>query len=158
MMAPVPYTRAAVQRIRDGASAADLGWSATMFERVCRDHGIDPLARRRVVPVAAAVVEAAPPSDALRFDAKTGEIFHEGLVIALPRVQAQIFAVLYDAYRMGNRDFIPAGTIHRLTENDADCSTVPTAIRRIKVRLAKLPLTIESKNGHNGGSRLKMDS
>jgi len=74
MMAPVPYTRAAVQRIRDGASAADLGWSATMFERVCRDHGIDPLARRRVVPVAAAVVEAAPPSDALRFDAKTGEL------------------------------------------------------------------------------------
>jgi hypothetical protein len=55
MIGRAPYNSDALQRIRKGASARDLGWDQPFYERVCRAQGIAPVAV--AVPATVAIVE-----------------------------------------------------------------------------------------------------
>lgn len=72
-----PYTKDAITRIKNGATAAELGWDVTFYTRVCREHGLpqNVLAlKTHVVPVIAdaptiSCAEAKRPGKAKKPDA-----------------------------------------------------------------------------------------
>jgi len=62
----MPFTVAALARIKNGATARDLGWPETFYISVCRKHGLEPTRshppKTQAAPEIAAVV--APPAPA----------------------------------------------------------------------------------------------
>jgi len=63
---PAPYTRDTLALIRDGASAADLGWDQNFYVSICRKHGL-------------AGVAPAPPHDPALPPAQVQQIRAEAL-------------------------------------------------------------------------------
>lgn len=177
-MTYVPFTPAAVKRIREGATADDLGWSTTMYQRVCRERGIDPLAAPKLkvvpaeeVPVSQEEVEKPEPApepeppkqqmrksrerDVLRFDRRTGELFYHDIVVAFNAIQAKVFEALFDKHVADHSAFITASEVCDLTLIE-EVSTVEVALRQINNRLVRLGLRIEGRRSAGGGYRLRI--
>jgi len=152
MQQPVPYTRAAIKLIRDGASAKDLGWSESRYDTVCRSHGIE---REKPRPQAVAAPSDRPPHE-LDFRHKSGEVIRAGIIVSLPSMQARAFKPLYDRLVLNDDSFMSGAEIGELI------ACVPrSAYRtfdRLNKRLAPLRCRIESKGGNLGGFRLRMDT
>lgn len=45
-MSFVPYTKEALTRIKNGATATELGWSELFYARICREHGLERIIYR----------------------------------------------------------------------------------------------------------------
>lgn len=161
-MNPVPYTRAAVQRIREGATAAELGWSGTMFERVRREHGIDIMPIVKAAPIVpeaeipSARVVAADEGAVLRFDRKTGDIFYHGVVIPLKPVQAKVFEAFFDLHASGDEAFHTAEDINKRMGSTSEAHAAMQSIRALNHKLQRIGVRIESKQGNCGGFRLRV--
>jgi hypothetical protein len=131
MTEPVPYTRDAIRMIRSGASAADLGWPASMYERVCRSHGIEQAKPRR---------EVIRQEDDPR-----------------PEPQGEAFGVLYNRYLEGDQKFMSAFDISGKLKKECSTRNVINMLYRMNRRLAPLKCWIEAKAGKDGGYRLRVE-
>lgn len=151
MSGPVPYTRDAIRQIRAGATARDLGWSSTMYDRVCREQGIS-----RGVQVDYAKVVRASEDDGLRFDRATGEAFAHGIVVALPKGQAAIFSLLFELHAAGGDRFIKREEV--ATAQSRSLKTISDQVQRLNAKLKPLGISIETRMGNAGGYRLRVPS
>lgn len=161
----VPYTREAVQAIKEGASAADLGWDQSFYERVCRERGIHPLAPSKPGAPLSFVVRPVIVDDVLRtgwgryetrtvrfdlpeFKGGTREFSRE-----LGRHSANLL-LLMSRVPTGNyvdtRAFADATGITR----NFSFEVVKTALRGLEASLIYTPLSIE--RAERKGSRLIM--
>jgi hypothetical protein len=148
----VPYTRKVIQRIRNGASAKDLGWSDSMYDGICRSHGIERPKKR------AAVVQRADGRDhVVDFRRRSGEIIRADIIVALSPVQAEAFGVLYDLYLTGEQRFISAFEVSGCLKKECSARNVVNMFTRMSDRLAPLKCWIEVKTGSHGGFRLRVD-
>lgn len=155
MSEPVPYTRAAIQDIRNGATAADLGWTDSRFDNVCRTHGI---ARSRPSPKPSGGSTQSHGHGDITFDPRSGEIIRAHIASALPLMQAAVFKVLYDRHVAGNAAFISSSDISELIPLDTSPRNIVFTMQRMEDRLAPLKCWIETKYGQNGGYRLRVDT
>lgn len=159
MNAYVPYTRNAVQLIRNGASARDLGWADSMYASVCRSHG---LAQHQGPgkPVSRHVSSRVPASieDIVRYRSAGHEVIREDVALALSRVQGIVFALLLDRWRGGTQDFISTSAILTTIGATTSEKAMKENIARLSIRLTPLRMWIESKMGSTGGFRLRVDA
>jgi hypothetical protein len=155
MMQPVPYTRDAIRLIRNGASAADLGWPASMYERVCRSHGIEQAKPRR--EVVRQQEDDLRPEPLLQFRPRSSEIIRAGIIIAVSPVQGEAFGILYNRYIAGEQNFISAFDISGKLKKECSTRNVVNMLYRMNRRLAPLKCWIEAKVGKDGGYRLRVE-
>jgi hypothetical protein len=155
MMQPVPYTRDAIRLIRNGASAADLGWPASMYERVCRSHGIEQAKPRR--EVVRQQEDDLRPEPLLQFRPRSSEIIRAGIIIAVSPVQGEAFGILYNRYTAGEQNFISAFGISGKLKKECSTRNVVNMLTRMNRRLAPLKCWIEAKVGKDGGYRLRVE-
>lgn len=101
MNPPVPYTREAIARMRQGATAVDLGWDQATYQRRARHHGIE------VAPSAIAAAVPEPDPDLIRWDVRTGEFARGKVRFAMPDKMARIFDVLHRRFAAGDLDYMP---------------------------------------------------
>jgi hypothetical protein len=162
MQQPVPYTPKAVQLIRNGASAADLGWSETMYHSVCASHGLEEVKGARKSAKAAAIslpVVAAPNVQVdVQFSASSREVIRAGICVALTRVQTKVFGVLFDRHSGGLEDFINASGVAELLGKDTSPQNIRDLAARLSANLTPLKMWIETKHGPTGGFRLRVDA
>jgi hypothetical protein len=154
MMEPVRYTPKAVRLIRNGASAADLGWPASMYERVCRSHGIEQAKPRREV---VRQEDDPRPEPLLQFRHRSSEIVRAGIIIAVSPVQGEAFGILYGRYITGEQNFISAFDISGKLKKECSRRNVVNMLYRMNRRLAPLKCWIEAKVGKDGGYRLRVE-
>lgn len=150
----VPYTLKAIRLIRGGASAKDLGWADSMYDSVCRSHGIE-----RARPRAEVVRRPdTRPEHIIDFRHRSGEIIRASVIIALSPVQAEAFGILYERYIGDEPGFISAFDISGKLKKECSTRNVVNMIARLNDRLAPLKCWIEGKLGSNGGYRLRVDA
>lgn len=145
MTSPVPFTRAAVDLIRKGASARDLGWSDGMYARVCRNHGLK-------------VVEPAPferpkpptnPYRLIRYDDGLAVIEFNGRVVSLRSPSdATIFATLLHRARKGDDSLMPSEDFRSSRERKWSTSQFCRLVDRLNETIAPLGLIVETKRGN----------
>lgn len=150
----VPYTPRVIQLIRNGASAADLGWAPSMYASVCRSHGLE----QRADP-AKEKPKAAPEcaGDTIRYSPTAHELTRDGKALALSRVQGAVFALLLERWRTGAPDYISTGAILSTIGATTSEKAMKENIARLSAKLSLLRLWIESKMGAIGGFRLRVD-
>ncbi len=153
MNAHVPYTRSAIQLIRNGATAADLGWAASMYESVCRSHGI-----QCKKPEMGQTVYPDEPAHELIFRSRTNEVIRASIVVFLTPAQSRAFKPLYDRYTRGDEAFMNAVDISEAISDDCTQKNAAHILRRINARLTPLHCWIETKMGAQGGFRLRVES
>ena len=62
---PMPYSRDALDMIRRGACAYDLGWDEGFYERICRKHGLQTCRGPILQPLDPPKINKAGPEDAI---------------------------------------------------------------------------------------------
>jgi hypothetical protein len=150
------YTPKAVQLIRNGASAADLGWSASMYDSVCTTHGISHGSKTNDI-----VRYQNPKSQIVEFREKSGEVIRNSIIVALPRNEAELFAALYKRWLADNDSFASASALFEMKvygagRGDRVDMKVNRAAHRISQSLSPIRIWIETK--HRVGYRLRVDA
>jgi len=153
MTTPVPYTRTAVQMIRNGVSAAQLGWPESMFASICNRHGI----ACEKAP-AEAIARTQKSARELDFRHRSGEVIRAGIVVSLPDMQAKVFKPLYERFIVHDESFVPGDDLAQFMSEASVRRSAGRAVHRLNVRLAPLRCWIEAKGGRDGGFRLRMDT
>lgn len=150
----VPYTRSAVQLIRNGATALDLGWTDSMFDSVCRTHSI---ARPKPAPKPVDTPAIQRCGD-VTFNKHSGETVRSHIAVTLPAMQSAVFKVLYERLAADNLEFISATNVAELIPLDTSPRNIVFTMTRLEDRLAPLKCWIERKFGQNGGYRLRVEA
>lgn len=105
-----PYNPHTLKQIKQGATAAQLGWDVEFYTSVCRKHGLSPVIPINPKPQAPpAIAEIAKPSKRddvpttespgpvshiCLFDPRQDEITRGAITVNLSKQQGQLFAVL----------------------------------------------------------------
>lgn len=156
MTQAIPYTRSAVQLIRNGATALDLGWSESMYDSVCATHGI---ARERKPQEI--IYHTNPKAQVIEFRQKSSEVIRNSIVVALRRKDTELFAALYKRWLADNENFASAATlfeakIYGAGRDDRLDMKVNRAVHRITQSLSPIRIWIETKP--RVGYRLRVDA
>jgi len=111
----VPFTRDVLTRIKNGATAAELGWDDTFYVSICRKHGLEIIkyspAKTQATPVIAAVVKTEPapaptlkplvttqpPKGEASLNIITRVLSRGDATLTLPNRQAELLALLANA-------------------------------------------------------------
>jgi hypothetical protein len=151
-MTPAAYTPVTLNRIRAGASAAELGWSDQRFATICQRHGLGsriPLSECRPV--------VAPPQGGLAFNAKMLTISIGGKSVQITRPMAALFEVLLNRHRARNTELVSGDDLGALVAQSVHRAQISQTICRMNRRLATIALWIEGRKGNNGGYRLRVE-
>lgn len=152
----IRYTPHAVQLIRNGASAADLGWSGSMYDSVCLTHGIARPPRPQEI-----IHYRNPKAQIVEYRQRSSEIIRGDIILALPREHAEIFTALYKRWLAGDDRFASAAALHdsKVYRGDFDRRlrmNANRAVHRLSQLLAPLRIWIETKPRY--GYRLRVDA
>lgn len=151
----VPFTREALQRLRAGASAAELGWSESFYQRICREQGIQaykpttswaPLPigfRERIEAVLRGNWHETATRDIDILDLATNQII---LLPELPILQCLIVVRLLLA-----QSIVGSDQIFRNSQYNYLHWRVSRAVKALNKTLAKTVITVESRSGPDGG-------
>lgn len=164
----VPYTPAAVRRIKAGAAARDLGWDSEMYRRVCREHGIAPCDMTTAI-APAPVVAAAPPRQPeiptpapapaaaaldASFDHASGVVVHRCFTLRLRGpIQRNILRALFEAHAAGGDDFARGEWI--AAHAGTSLESLSVVIQALRGHLRQIGLAVEGRCSRGGGYRLR---
>jgi hypothetical protein len=150
MSEPAAYTPATLARIRKGASAADIGWTAERYNRVCDEHRIE---RRPDVVVSIKALRRSVIGQ-VSYNGSTG-IIHRGYndVLLSKQREKLVFEHLFAVAAADDETFVSRA---ELMELGGKCSeqTIRHVMYRLSDRLAPVKCRIMSSFGKNGGYRL----
>lgn len=151
MSEPIRYTPRAVQLIRNGASAADLGWSPSMYDSVCATHGIACGPKPHEI-----IHYKNPKAQVVEFRPASSEVLRGSIIVALPRAQAELFAALYKRWLSGDETFASGAKLCHAASEKRLSMRINRAVQRISPHLTPLRIWIETKP--RVGYRLRVDA
>lgn len=136
-----PYTRDTLARIRQGASARELGWDETFYASVCRKHGLR-------------IPQAEPPSESspvvISYNPRTRVLKRASASIVLPVRQGLLFETIA---RAGQDAPVTRAMIAMAL--GVGIGSVGAYVTVLRDNLAKLHLDIAARGGRGtGGYRI----
>ena len=171
MTTSAPYTPATLNRIRQGASALQLGWREERYVRVCRDHGIEPVAaapvsvvtieRPKVIIVAEVVREPAPyippamPMGGVGpyWDDETGTFCCGPACVTVSSLQQiKIMNRLFGSYRVSDAARLSGAEIADMLGTSPECAR--QHIFNLSRKIAPTGWCVTGNKGRGGGYQL----
>ena len=152
-MTPAPFSPATLKRIREGASAADLGWNQQRYNRICDTHGLEKVASADNVK---AVVLGARAVDygRVNYNPATGLITcgYQDVLLSGGR-EKDVFEFLF---ARASRDDDTLVSRNELIATTGVCSLtyMGSLLRRLSAKIEPVQCRIEYHVGASGGCRL----
>jgi DNA-binding response OmpR family regulator len=154
-----PYTKDAITRIRNGATARDLGWPDSFYARVCRDHGLAVVSHAPKTQAASTFSESdTAPEKPSPKQISLGDCFYDPVTRILRRGETtttfreshgRVFAALIKS--SPNETLLNGKDVADLTGLNPATGAVAVAIRELRDRLEAFDLKIESLRGRGNG-------
>lgn len=144
----MPFTRDALRLVRGGASAADLGWSRAFYERICRLHGVAPMADAEPPPPAVDISAVPLKVDVDKRCAKRGDA-----LVYLGPAEAAFLKALMNLNRLDASRMFFLEEICTRAEGGFSVQSGKRVFKYLAEKLKPLGATIASKKGVNGGYR-----